>query len=118
MEKYDFPSIADKIQNVYSNLEKLNNNLKENVALLNKGNGMPYRHNIDQENKLAKSKEKILEAEKEVSSLRASEKLLFESANEKDRTIYALANDKEKHIKLLNEMNKNTQELQVKINKL
>ena len=115
MRKYDFPGIADKIQNVYSNLEKMNNNLKENVALLTKASMVSHR-NTDEDSKICILEEKLLHAEKEVFSLRASERLLFESDNAKDNNVSSLTHDKEKHIKLLNEMNQRVQDLQGKIN--
>ena len=63
------------------------------------------------------AEEKLIEKEKELSSLKASEQLLLESIKYRDTQISSLRDAKEKHIHALNEKNSTLQSLRNELDK-
>ena len=86
-ERYDL-SVADKIQVVYDNLDKIDNRIMENLSLLaNEKKEVANRFLVQQKSVDRMGLEETLQnKEAELSSMRWSEKLL-ESCNEKDNKI-------------------------------
>ena len=120
VDKYDLRSIADKVQSVYTNLEKANNRFTENVALLNRA--QTKLEEFDTHFEIGPRNTNISELEgrlkannEEVKSLRATENLLLESIAEKDKKIAVLTDQKEKHINIINDMNNTIQVMQNKM---
>ena len=116
-EKYDLSVVADKVQVVYDNLENINNRITENLSLLAKENKVVANRVLVQEKSVDRTglEETLQNKEAELSSMRASEKLLIESCNEKDKKLEKLLDDKEKNVKTMNEMNTTIQSLEVKL---
>ena len=99
--KYDTPRVADKIQAVYENIFKINNEFIENITLLGKSRST-FEKSINLNEKSSDDrglKEKADSQASEVLALMASETLLLESLREKDKLVTNLMNDKDKHLK-------------------
>ena len=117
------PTIADKVQIVYSNLENTNNQFIESISLLNKVKAKLDEGNIQFDklenrgisDELLKEKLKLKQTDAELLSLRASEKLLLDSIMENDKQIMSLNEQKSKHINTINTMNTTIQLSQNKI---
>ena len=122
IEKYDIPRVADVVQKANNDIIKLNNECKEFIGRLNKAiavmdgltknevimNMNDGKHNTD---------ERIIEKEKEISSLIASEQLLLALIKDKDDQISNLRDYKEKQINASNEKNSTIQTLRTEIDK-
>ena len=113
LEKYDIPRVADNVQAVYENLTKLNNNFHENVALLGKaGSSLEKISSSNEKNaEDCELKQRLDKCSSEIDALKSAETLLHDSINEKSKIISSLMNDKEKHIKIINEVNTGKQSL-------
>ena len=111
--KYDIPRVADKIQAVYENIFKINNEFKENTTLLGKSKStLENSINLNEKSSYDRGlKEKADSQASELQALKASETLLLESLREKDKLVTNLMNDKDKHLKSINELNSDNQSL-------
>ena len=119
VEKYDIPRVADTIQAVFENFNKLNKDLKENIAILGKSRAALEKHVVENQNSNEDldRKEKLDRQESEIKALKAAEILLLESVREKDKLISKLSNDKEKHIKSINDSYTTNQSLQTQVDR-
>ena len=83
---------------VCDNLDKIDNRLTENLSLLSKERGRNPSPRVQQKSVDRMGWEETLRnKEAELSSMRGSEKLLFESYTEKDKKLTKLLDDKEFH---------------------
>ena len=96
--KYGIPRVADKIQAVYENIFKINNEFKENITLLGKSRSTLEKSiNLNEKSSDDRGlKEKADSQASELQALKASETLLLESLREKDKLVTNLMNDKDK----------------------
>ena len=102
IEKYDLPSITHKIEDGFIKMNNINNKIVENLSKLDKKiDENPCSDKevgltvCDEElkNKLESRIENTLE---EIRSLKAAEKILMETSDEKDKKLMILHNEKER----------------------
>ena len=125
VEKYDLPKIADKIQIVYENIGKLNNDFKENITLLSKSKSQFEKDikdlkeiNVNEKNNGdLRFKEQLEDKEKEIKSLKSAETLLRESLQGNEKTINGLKNDKDINLNCINGLNHDNQVLRSQLDK-
>ena len=126
IEKYNLSSIADRMLEMYTNMNKTNRSFTDATSVLNKTKDsmeklvnahqltQPSLSNVDDE----ELNQKVKEKEEQLQAMRAAESLLNRSIAEKDKIINTLFTDKQKHVGRIDELHGENQRLSSNLERL
>ena len=126
IEKYNLSSIADRMLEMYTNMNKTNRSFTDATSVFNKTKDLieklvnahqltqPSLSNVDDE----ELNQRVKEKEEQMQAMRAAESLLNRSIVEKDKIINTLFTDKQKHIGRIDELHGENQRLSSNLERL
>ena len=121
LEKYNIAAIADRIQSMFSNMKKVNNEFESNINTLTKTKNALEKFSTANPSPATSKNDfqpRIDEQREEIKSLKAAEILLHQSITEKDKLIATLSTDKQTHVTRIDELHTKNQSLSSQLDPL